>query len=175
MSRTTTYITTGLLAAIAGGVIVYFFASKANDDDPIIMAGGSLHVYSHGGFNGKKGTAVHSQAKNYVTEVDVIAGDPLTFTSKTFSHQQVTISMPYCQTCPTADNVTFQTDGNGQNLTLTDAVGTIGDEAAQGKNEILHLPEQGQIQKITLAGQDYTCVTGHCYLIIHYCKNSNWQ
>ena len=175
MNRTTTYIATGLLAAIAGGVIAYFLATKANDDDPIIMAGGSLHVYSHGGFNGKKGTAVHNQPNKYVTEVDLIAGDPLKYYSKPFSHQQVTISMAYCQTCPTPDNVTFQTDSNGQNLTLTDAVGTIGDEANQGKHEIVHQPEQGQIQKITLAGQDYTCVTGHCYLIIHYCKNSNYQ
>lgn len=174
MSSTTTYITTGLLAAIAGGAVVYFLASKANDDDPIIMAGGSLHVYTHSAKFKKNGKGVvHGDSKKYVTGVDVIAGNPLALTSIPFTSRQVQIDMPYCadDACTSTDTVTFQTDNNGQGLSLSDQNGAIGGEL--NGNEVAHQPEAGHIQQITVAGKTYTCDKGRCFLLIHYCSNAN--
>ena len=162
---------------------------RADDDDQVVVTGGSLTIASKYGFESgtDSKTAVHIHKTRDLREVEVqYTNQSGTFTADMTVSGRVQIDIVYTDlsnpgTPP--DTVSFTTNGQGQNLSVTSQGGQFGNiKPAEKPKKTLQHGKCWKVQKITVSGTQtlkagvlgpYYCDSdGQCILTLHYhCSN----
>ena len=183
-----------VVAALLAGIYVWRKSPmkpfSGGDDEPIVVAGGSLEIGSRNGFDpdagGDLNKAHHTQKHRSVNRVEVLYNNPdkpgqdggPAYTEIIPSQPQlVMIDITYCKNkCASTpdDTVTFNTDGNSQNLGVSNSdknrpIGKIN----PGSKKVKHVEANWQVNQISVTvgsspKTDYPCDNGKCQVVLHY-------
>jgi hypothetical protein len=173
--RVVGFFVAGLLTAAAAYAIYAHVWDRSGDDDPIVVAGGSLEIGSRYGFDpdpGSHNNANHSYKSSVLNHITVLynaAGVPAYDDFSVTGQVQVDIAYKCKGTCAGTpdDTVTFHTDANGKNLTISSKY-PIG-PTNPGTKQLTHPKADWTVNQITVTGHpSYPCYSGKCQVVLRY-------
>ena len=162
--RVVGYFVAGLLTAAAlCGIYVWIkgpvhfgphWKTLTGDDDPIIVAGGSLDIRSKVGFARDSSKPAHHLDNNRrMIGVLIVHKGGLDYQAVT---EPTTVDFAYCQNACGSSDDTITFTANPGELLVSNARGTIGDEAG-GNSHFSHQPPNWTLNQITVASKPYFC------------------
>jgi hypothetical protein len=172
------YLTFGRATHFTGGDSGIGIRSSG-DDEPIIMAGGSLNIFTHvHKFDSDSNMQlVHKDPRKFLAAADIYYGN-VQIDSVKFAGKQAKIDIDYCPAsgcvASSTDTVTFGTDSMGSSLQLSSSQRKMAMETTSTSNLVQHQPPDFKIQEIRINGAIYDCpVDIRCTVVLHHCSKND--